>query len=126
VGFVVDRTALGQVFSEYFGFPCQSSSTNISINIINHLGWHNRPFGGHSAEWTQLDSTPHYTNYSDDVNYVGFVFCVSFIFLNSGSLCNWPLVRWETRKINSTVRIFKMSNLQPPGSPYKIREARAE
>jgi hypothetical protein len=24
VGFVVDKTALGQVFSEYFGFPCQS------------------------------------------------------------------------------------------------------
>jgi hypothetical protein len=25
VGFVVDKAALGQVFSEYFGFPCQSS-----------------------------------------------------------------------------------------------------
>jgi hypothetical protein len=25
VGFVVHRVALGQVFSEYFGFPCQSS-----------------------------------------------------------------------------------------------------
>jgi hypothetical protein len=25
VGFVVDKMALGQVFSEYFGFPCQSS-----------------------------------------------------------------------------------------------------
>jgi hypothetical protein len=25
VGFVVDRVALGQVFSKYFGFPCQSS-----------------------------------------------------------------------------------------------------
>jgi hypothetical protein len=25
VGFVVDKTALGQVFSEYFCFPCQSS-----------------------------------------------------------------------------------------------------
>jgi hypothetical protein len=23
--FVVDEVALGQVFSEYFGFPCQSS-----------------------------------------------------------------------------------------------------
>jgi hypothetical protein len=23
VGFVVDKMALGQVFSEYFGFPCQ-------------------------------------------------------------------------------------------------------
>jgi hypothetical protein len=25
VGFMVDEVALGQVFSEYFGFPCQSS-----------------------------------------------------------------------------------------------------
>jgi hypothetical protein len=25
VGFVVDKAALGQVFSEYFGFPCQPS-----------------------------------------------------------------------------------------------------
>jgi hypothetical protein len=25
VGFVVDKVALGQVFSEYFVFPCQSS-----------------------------------------------------------------------------------------------------
>jgi hypothetical protein len=25
VGFVVDKVALGQVFCEYFGFPCQSS-----------------------------------------------------------------------------------------------------
>jgi hypothetical protein len=39
VGFVVDNVALEQVFSEYFGFPCQSSSTNCStITIIYHLG----------------------------------------------------------------------------------------
>jgi hypothetical protein len=25
MGFVVDNVALGRVFSEYFGFPCQSS-----------------------------------------------------------------------------------------------------
>jgi hypothetical protein len=24
MGFVVEKAALGQVFSEYFGFPCQS------------------------------------------------------------------------------------------------------
>jgi hypothetical protein len=60
VGFVVDKTALGQVFSEYFGFPA-NHSTNFSIIIITR-GWHNRPMGGRSAEWTQLDSTPHYTN----------------------------------------------------------------
>jgi hypothetical protein len=36
-------------------------STNFFIIIINR-GWHSRPVGGRSAEWTQLDSTPHYTN----------------------------------------------------------------
>jgi hypothetical protein len=36
-------------------------STNFSIIIITR-GWHDRPIGGRSAEWTQLDSTPHYTN----------------------------------------------------------------
>jgi hypothetical protein len=44
-----------EVFSEYF------DSTNFSITIITR-SWHNRPVGGRSVEWTQLDSTPHYTN----------------------------------------------------------------
>jgi hypothetical protein len=35
--------------------------TNFSI-ITNTRGRHNRPTGGRSVEWTQLDSTPHYTN----------------------------------------------------------------
>jgi hypothetical protein len=39
VGFVVDKVALEQVFSEYFGFPCQFNSTNFStITITYHLG----------------------------------------------------------------------------------------
>jgi hypothetical protein len=32
VGFVVDEAALGQVFSEYFGFPCQSSYHQLHHN----------------------------------------------------------------------------------------------
>jgi hypothetical protein len=36
VGFVVEKVALGQVFSEYFGFPCQSSFHQ----ILHH---HNQP-----------------------------------------------------------------------------------
>jgi hypothetical protein len=60
VDFVVDKAALGQVFSEYFGFPCQSFH-HFSIIIITR-DWHNRPLSGRSVEWTQLDSTPHYTN----------------------------------------------------------------
>jgi hypothetical protein len=40
VEFVVDKVALGQVFSKYFGFPCQSSfHTNFStITITYHPG----------------------------------------------------------------------------------------
>jgi hypothetical protein len=36
VGFVVDKAALGQVFSEYFGFPCQSFYR--FLHYHNHLG----------------------------------------------------------------------------------------
>jgi hypothetical protein len=48
VEFVVDKAALGQVFSKYFGFPCYHHSTNFSIIIITR-GWHNMPIGGRSA-----------------------------------------------------------------------------
>jgi hypothetical protein len=34
VGFVVDRVALGQVFSEYFGSPANSHSTDCTTFII--------------------------------------------------------------------------------------------
>jgi hypothetical protein len=44
VGFVVDKMALGQVFSEYFCFPCQSSFHQLLHNHP-HLssGLYNRP-----------------------------------------------------------------------------------
>jgi hypothetical protein len=38
VGFVVDRVASGQVFSEYFGLPCQ----NRSFHLLHHHH-HNHP-----------------------------------------------------------------------------------
>jgi hypothetical protein len=42
VGFVVDKMALGQVFSEYS--PANLHSTNCStITLIYHLGLYNRP-----------------------------------------------------------------------------------
>jgi hypothetical protein len=37
IGFVVDKVALGQVFSEYFGFPFQSSFHQI-LHHHNHPG----------------------------------------------------------------------------------------
>jgi hypothetical protein len=60
MGFVVDKAALGQVFSEYLGFPCQSFHQYLHHH--NHPGLANRLIIGRSAEWTQLDSTSHYTN----------------------------------------------------------------
>jgi hypothetical protein len=36
LGFVVDKVALGQVFSEYFGFPCQFSFHRL-LNTHHHL-----------------------------------------------------------------------------------------
>jgi hypothetical protein len=41
VGFVVDKAALGQVFSKYSVSPA-NHSTDFSIIIIT-WGWHNRP-----------------------------------------------------------------------------------
>jgi hypothetical protein len=39
VGFVVDKVALGQVFSECFGFPCNLRSTNFfTITITYYPG----------------------------------------------------------------------------------------
>jgi hypothetical protein len=37
VGFVVDKVALGQIFSKYFGFPCQSSFHQV-LHYHNHPG----------------------------------------------------------------------------------------
>jgi hypothetical protein len=54
VGFVVDKAALGQVFSEYLVSPT-NHSTDFSIIIITR-GWHNRPFSGRSVEWTLIPS----------------------------------------------------------------------
>jgi hypothetical protein len=56
VGFVMDKAALGQVFFRVH------HSTKFSIVVITR-GWHIRPIGGLHAEWTQLDSTPQYSNY---------------------------------------------------------------
>jgi hypothetical protein len=38
VGFVMDKVASGQVFSEYFGFPSQNRSFNQLLHPHNHPG----------------------------------------------------------------------------------------
>jgi hypothetical protein len=48
-------------FSPITSVSPANHSTNFSIIIITR-GWHNRPIGGRSVEWSQMDSTPHYIN----------------------------------------------------------------
>jgi hypothetical protein len=45
VGFVVDKVELGQVFSEYFGFPLTIFIPLISPQSPSPIirGWYNRP-----------------------------------------------------------------------------------
>jgi hypothetical protein len=50
----------GRFSSSTSVFPAKHF-TNFSIIIIDRGGY-NRPISGSSAEWTQLDSTPQYTN----------------------------------------------------------------
>jgi hypothetical protein len=38
VGFLVDKVASGQVFSEYFSFPCQNRSFHQLLRLQNHPG----------------------------------------------------------------------------------------
>jgi hypothetical protein len=53
VGFVVDKVALGQVFSQYFGFSWQFLFPYKSVI----LGWYNRPVRGRRTKWTQSHTT---------------------------------------------------------------------
>jgi hypothetical protein len=53
VGFVVDKVALGQVFSEYFGFPCQSSFHHI-FQTHDHPGHMNLYKSDNSFFWQEL------------------------------------------------------------------------
>jgi hypothetical protein len=60
VGFVVNKMALGQVFPEYFGFPCQSFHRFLQHH--KHPGLAQLAIGSRSVEWTQFNSAPHYSN----------------------------------------------------------------
>jgi hypothetical protein len=55
VGFVVDKVAVGQVFSEYFGFICPHF-TDCSI-LIHYPGWYKGSISGLRTKWTQSHPT---------------------------------------------------------------------
>jgi hypothetical protein len=58
--FVMDKVALGQVFSENFGFPCQSTFQLLStITIIYQWGLYSRP------KWQQYLGTQSHPKYSE-------------------------------------------------------------
>jgi hypothetical protein len=57
VGFVVDKVALGQVFSENFGFPCQSSFHQLLHNhphLLSGAG----TIGQKWPQYKELSPTP--------------------------------------------------------------------
>jgi hypothetical protein len=54
VRFVVDKVASGQVFSEYFGFPCQNRSSH---QLLHHH--HNRPKYKIKIEVSPIGEGPH-------------------------------------------------------------------
>jgi hypothetical protein len=53
VGFVVDKAASGQVFFEYFGFPCQNQSFH---QLLHH---HNHPKYRRKIEVPPIGEGPH-------------------------------------------------------------------
>jgi hypothetical protein len=55
----MDKVALGQVFSEYFGYPANLHSTKFFIIIITR-GRYNRPVVAVVPSGPNMDSTPHY------------------------------------------------------------------
>jgi hypothetical protein len=60
VGFVVDKVALGQVFSEYLGFPCQFSFHQL-LHIHHHYlssGASSRPISGWHTKWDSVSPHP--------------------------------------------------------------------
>jgi hypothetical protein len=57
VGFVVDKV-LGQVFSEYFGFPCQFSLHWLLKPHRLSSGRYYRPVSSTRTKWTQSHPTP--------------------------------------------------------------------
>jgi hypothetical protein len=57
VGFVVDKVALGQVFSQYFGFPCQSSFHQL-LHSHPHLSSGAGTIGQKWLQYKGLSPTP--------------------------------------------------------------------
>jgi hypothetical protein len=79
VGFIVEKVALRQVFSEYFGLPANSHSTGCStITIVYHLGLVQK-----ARQWPQYQVNSVSTHDEEDVAVIlkgslDFVVCSFF------------------------------------------------
>jgi hypothetical protein len=62
------------------------TSLALKRNLKQHVSF--RPTGGHSAKWTQLDSTPYYTN-KIHVSFKVFIFIYLFLITLTNSLCTY-------------------------------------
>jgi hypothetical protein len=60
VGFVVDKVALGQGFSDYFGFPCQFSFYRLlhTHHLSSGAGTIGQLLADVCSKWTQSHPTP--------------------------------------------------------------------
>jgi hypothetical protein len=57
VVFVVDKVASGQVFAEYFDFPCQNRSFHQLLHHHNHLGQSRRGFARSWESFMEADKS---------------------------------------------------------------------
>jgi hypothetical protein len=70
---MLDKVALGQVFSEYFGFPANLHSTSCpKVSFIYHPGLVQWASSGASTKWTQphltLNNEEYYTALTSSPN----------------------------------------------------------
>jgi hypothetical protein len=83
--FVVDKVALGQVFSEYFGFPCQSSFHQLLQKSSSSIIWdlYNRPkwpqYQGLRYLGTQSHPTNNNNNHNTECRYGGLALFIFFL-----------------------------------------------
>jgi hypothetical protein len=71
VGFMFDKVALGQVFTQYFCFPCEFSippATQCIINIVIIPGWYNKAICGRRTKWTKSHHTPRIKKIGPKIN----------------------------------------------------------
>jgi hypothetical protein len=65
VGFVADKVASGQVFSEYFGFSCQDNSFHQLLHHRHHHQHHHHKTYKRKIELPPIGEGPHVTPFKE-------------------------------------------------------------